>query len=547
MNENDNNLKMTFDPKVIEHLGVRMYSTLPPVLSELIANSYDADSKKVAVELHDEVKKEIVVKDDGIGMSFDDIQNKFLVVGRNRRVDENFKLTAKGRKPIGKKGLGKLSFFGVVKTITVDTINSGTRNVFVMDWGELMGSDGNYLVDHKVKNKPTRRGHGTTITLTNIKRKGIFSDVDIANSISRFFIFDTEFSVTVKRNQIRRITVTNKMRFELLNPEFEWKIPNDLKKLKQFLYLEKFSIRGKVITSKEPIRPSVNARGVTLFSRKKLVQSPYQFAESTSSHFFSYLSGWLEVDFIDDVEEDVIATNRQSLNWEHPDMSELHSNLQRCMSHIQKEWRKKRNENKAKIFDKRAPDEWIRSMPKPMRVEVENFLQKLESLSSAKEEEVRDIFDILPKIIPVYPYYHWRHLHESLKDPLIDMYKNKQYLDAARDGEQIYEDEVEGKAQEKTSGVDLFNLVFSNNKPVLEIQSPFTKKQTKENIQKGQRSLSVGLVESFRNPISHNTRSRSRKFFSENDCLDVLSLISFLLRRTDNSKRLKPTKKARKK
>ena len=71
-------LVMTFDPLTIEHLGVRLYSTLPPVLAELIANSYDADAENVTLSLNDEgSEKEIIIEDDGMGMSFDEINNKF--------------------------------------------------------------------------------------------------------------------------------------------------------------------------------------------------------------------------------------------------------------------------------------------------------------------------------------------------------------------------------------------------------------------------------------------------------------------------------------
>src|SRR5690606_32868899 len=107
-------LKMTFDPMTIEHLGVRMYSTLPPVISELIANAYDANAELVTVILNDDNEiKEIVVEDDGDGMLFDEINEKFLKIGRNRRDDEGDEPTEKGRRVIGKKGLGKLSFFGI--------------------------------------------------------------------------------------------------------------------------------------------------------------------------------------------------------------------------------------------------------------------------------------------------------------------------------------------------------------------------------------------------------------------------------------------------
>ena len=44
---------MHFDPNTIEHLGIQMYSTLPPVIAELISNAYDADAKHVKIHLAD--------------------------------------------------------------------------------------------------------------------------------------------------------------------------------------------------------------------------------------------------------------------------------------------------------------------------------------------------------------------------------------------------------------------------------------------------------------------------------------------------------------
>ena len=75
-------LEMKFDPQTINHLGLRMYSTLPPALAELISNSYDADAGNVTVTLTEEsgTPKEIRVEDDGIGLSLSDIQEKFLII-----------------------------------------------------------------------------------------------------------------------------------------------------------------------------------------------------------------------------------------------------------------------------------------------------------------------------------------------------------------------------------------------------------------------------------------------------------------------------------
>ena len=88
MGQNTPELKMTFMPSTIEHLGARLYSTIPPIIAELIANSLDADAHTVRVQLEDMDEKRVIVSDDGIGMSFDDINHKFLRIGRNRRLDK---------------------------------------------------------------------------------------------------------------------------------------------------------------------------------------------------------------------------------------------------------------------------------------------------------------------------------------------------------------------------------------------------------------------------------------------------------------------------
>ena len=43
--------EMSFEPMTIEHLGLRLYSTLPPVISEFVSNAYDAESPKVEIQL----------------------------------------------------------------------------------------------------------------------------------------------------------------------------------------------------------------------------------------------------------------------------------------------------------------------------------------------------------------------------------------------------------------------------------------------------------------------------------------------------------------
>ncbi|MDO8604791.1 MAG: ATP-binding protein, partial [bacterium] len=72
-------LKMSFDPLVIDDLGAKLYSTLPPIISELIANGYDACATKVWIELAGTGEgKSIIITDNGVGMTFDEVDDKYL-------------------------------------------------------------------------------------------------------------------------------------------------------------------------------------------------------------------------------------------------------------------------------------------------------------------------------------------------------------------------------------------------------------------------------------------------------------------------------------
>lgn len=42
-------LQVTFDINTIDHLGVKLYSTIPPMIAELVSNAWDADANNVYI------------------------------------------------------------------------------------------------------------------------------------------------------------------------------------------------------------------------------------------------------------------------------------------------------------------------------------------------------------------------------------------------------------------------------------------------------------------------------------------------------------------
>ena len=112
---------------ILNHLGRNLYRSFITVLGEAISNSWDADAKKVWIYI-DRDNNTLVIKDDGLGMTENDFQNKFLKIGYSKRKD-NTTSTASGRPFIGRKGIGKLALLSCAKRITVLTKTANTNLV----------------------------------------------------------------------------------------------------------------------------------------------------------------------------------------------------------------------------------------------------------------------------------------------------------------------------------------------------------------------------------------------------------------------------------
>src|SRR5690242_4105987 len=101
---------MKLSLSVLDDLGVNLYSNTAAVLSEAVANAWDADAEEVNITLEED---NIEIVDTGSGMgTVDDINRRYLTVGYKRREDGRTS-TPKGRHVMGRKGIGKLSLFAI--------------------------------------------------------------------------------------------------------------------------------------------------------------------------------------------------------------------------------------------------------------------------------------------------------------------------------------------------------------------------------------------------------------------------------------------------
>ena len=66
---------LAIDLSTLNHLGVNLYSSVPAILSEAVANAWDADAKTVKIEING---SSITITDDGHGMTKDECNKKYL-------------------------------------------------------------------------------------------------------------------------------------------------------------------------------------------------------------------------------------------------------------------------------------------------------------------------------------------------------------------------------------------------------------------------------------------------------------------------------------
>lgn len=539
--------ELKFDPKTIEHLGVKMYATLPPALAELISNAYDADASEVIVTFHEQNGSpiSISVKDNGSGMSADDIQNKFLVIGRNRRTDVGDVPSLKyGRLPTGKKGLGKLALFGLAKKIVMDTSKNGKRNRFSLNWDDLLSSDNVYKPVSDVDNQNTESDSGTSITLKVLKRKSAFDLEATADSLSRIFIMDENFRIVLRKTTGEEVEVTNERRYNQIEQQFLWET-KDLE-LDEYEYAEETEFC--LMTGKTPIPPSSGLRGITIFSRGKLVNMPEFFSDSTSSHFYQYLTGWIRADFIDLLDEDVISTNRQSINWENEKMLEFRSWLSDLVAKVGASWREKRKEQKNEDFKSKTgidKEQWMAALPDEIKSSVQTIVNKL-SDDEGVDESFNPVVQAVHALAPEYPYFHWRNLHSEIQSASKQGYIGKNYYSAFLEAAKRYANRVrEYSGNTNEHDLDLMGQVFGPEDNRWKVAQGYFRANgtdfagnTLKNIEGAQRKLSQGVFEGGRNIVAHEESLdlSSSGLFSEKACLDLLSLVSHLMCRVEEAK-----------
>ena len=428
--------RMEYDAGTIKHLGLQMYSTLPPVIAELVANTWDANATKVEITIPeipiDEATSEIVISDDGIGMSDEDVRNKYLIIGRDRREKEQSEKTLPPheREIMGRKGIGKFSGFGIAKEIVIESAKDGDVSRFRMNYGKLVAKTGTQEIEFPPLS-PTGTVHqGTKITLkhiTKFKNRSISIDRIRQGLARRFSVIGAKEKFEVVINDVP-ISPTDRNLKRLLAEDMDgepylWEYDNVEIKPETG-----WTVKGW-IGALERTTPNIDNidRGIVLMARGKLVQEPFVFNANVGQQYaLSYLIGELHVEFVDKT-EDMIGTTRNSLVWDTDENDALLKWGQKEVNKIASLWAKKRREDNRRKLQEHPTyikfQEQAREIDKKREFKQADQLVKqliLQSMDKSPNADIEDFEPVVDMFIDFWKFDSFREMAKDIKDAGIE-------------------------------------------------------------------------------------------------------------------------------
>ena len=436
--------RLTISLNVLEHLGINLYSNVPAVLSEIVANAWDADASEVRVTWDRRDAGRIVIQDDGIGMTPGEINERFLSVGYRRR-DGQPGPTPKGRHPMGRKGIGKLSLFSIANTVRIETIKGGVKSAFEMKLSEIReqiqregGSGGTYapaILSVDGIDFP----RGTKITLGGLrKRQTIGTTKALKKRVARRFSIIGEqhgFRVFVDGGEV---SPSDRDYYDKIRYLWTYGDQQDVIALCSkvenkedrtgCIESEGITITGWLATVGEvrylKDEEGDNLNRIAIFVRGKLAQEDILTDFSERGVYASYLIGELRIDDMDkydgpgtNEDEDAATSSRQKIVEDDERYQELREIIGRELKYIQRRWAELRSEEGSKkALEIPEVRDWVDDLKPNIRKKAKKWLGKLNRI---RIDEVDEQKQLMKHAVLAFEFYRINENLEKL-DNIVD-------------------------------------------------------------------------------------------------------------------------------
>lgn len=409
-------LVMTISLNALEHLGINLYSNVPAVLSEIVANAWDADAKLVTIDI-DAAEGTITIGDNGTGMTRDEVIDRFLTVGFKRR-NAMGSTTALGRKPMGRKGIGKLSIFSIASVAKVYTKKGSVKTAFKMDRDKIKkaiegkATEASYKPE-EISTFPTKLNGGTRIMLSGLSKS--LSGMTVAGLkrrvARRFAIIGPKHTFAVKvdgdeigpedrayHNMLEYLwTYGEQKEFKAACKKLQRPADARLKSIAAELKKEGLTLSGWIGTVNRPSQlkdeDGDNLNRIAIFMRGKMAQDDILDAFGQKEIFADYLIGELHCDELDvDTKSDIATSSRQTLKEDDPRFESLRKIVLSEIRHVAGKWSDwRRADGTKEAMSVPAVSDWLEDLQGDTRKKAERWVGRLNTIRAQGDSDKKEL------------------------------------------------------------------------------------------------------------------------------------------------------------
>ena len=402
---------LNIDLNVLNHLGLNLYSSVPAVLAELVANAWDADATRVDICIGSTPDKHkptsILVRDNGTGMSDKELREKFLTVGYQRRQELNDDLTPVfTRKVMGRKGIGKLSAFSVARKVDIFSKRVGeTPTAVHLDVDEIQRAIEEKRTYNPEAIDPTQAKFGSEsgseLRLYSLNRRVVRSlDEHLAVRLSRRFSVQSEDFEVYFNGQLLEF------RYSHIFPKIEYAltygnvdslpfecIDERLIERKQTLQTDEdaYELRGWIglVSESGYLQDGDdNLNKISVLVRGKLGLENMLDMFREGGLYTKYIIGELEADFLDSTDcEDISTSSRQDFVQSDARIQNLRTFVAKELKYLKVERAKlKEQTGTQNALDIPAINAWYESLSNDGRIAARKVFGKISQVDLEPEQ-----------------------------------------------------------------------------------------------------------------------------------------------------------------
>ena len=181
--DNQGTLKWRFDVSAFRLIGRDLITDRITALFELVKNCYDANATEVIIRFHKagvtSDENYIVIEDNGSGMSFEDVRDKWMVIGTSNKRRNPISAAPFLRRCVGEKGIGRFAVDKLGRNLHISTkqVESAEWLSVHIDWDKYQKSSDEEQdltlfteVENTYLHTPAKdmKEHGTTLTINGL-------------------------------------------------------------------------------------------------------------------------------------------------------------------------------------------------------------------------------------------------------------------------------------------------------------------------------------------------------------------------------------------